>query len=235
MASQGETERVGRYFDAIADRYDRIMGFPEKLLFGGSRRWVCGQARGDVLEIAVGTGRNFPYYPTDVRLTGVDISPAMLAVAERRAADLGRDVTLREGDAQQLDFPDARFDTVVSTLTLCSIPDDRRAVAEVRRVLRPGGRFLLLEHVRSPLLPVRAVQRLLDPLFVRFAADHLLREPLHDLVAEGFVVERLERLKWGLVERVAAHKPDGPGPGVSRYRPAGRTSPTDSPAEAARR
>jgi ubiquinone/menaquinone biosynthesis C-methylase UbiE len=208
--NRGETARVRRYFDTIADRYDRFIGYPETLLFGGGRQWVCEQACGEVLEIAVGTGRNFPYYAKDVRLTGVDISPAMLAVAERRANDLGRDIELRVGDAQALDLSGGRFDTVVSTLALCSIPDDRRAVAEVRHVLRPGGRFLLLEHVRSPILPVQVVQRLLDPLVVRFGADHLLREPLDHLAAEGFVVDRLERSKWGIVERVSAHKPAPP-------------------------
>jgi ubiquinone/menaquinone biosynthesis C-methylase UbiE len=111
------------------------------------------------------------------------------------------------GDAQALDFPGGSFDTVVCTLSLCTIPDDRAAVAEVRRVLRPGGRFLLLEHVRSPVLPIRLGQRLLEPLAVRFEADHLLREPLDHLYAEGFEVEQLERSKLGIVERVAARKP----------------------------
>jgi ubiquinone/menaquinone biosynthesis C-methylase UbiE len=71
------------------------------------------------------------------------------------------------GDAQALEFPDASFDTVVITLALCTIPDDRAAVREARRVLRAGGRLILLEHVRSPVTPVRAVQRLLDPVMVR--------------------------------------------------------------------
>jgi SAM-dependent methyltransferase len=88
-------------------------------------------------------------------------------------------------------------------------PADRAAVVEVRRVLRPGGRFLLLEHVRSPLLPIRLGQRLLEPLAVRFEADHLLREPLEHLRAEGFEVERLQRSKLGIVERVSARKPAG--------------------------
>lgn len=131
----------------------------------------------------------------------------MLDVARGRAQELGREVDLHVGDAQGLEFADARFDTVVATLALCTIPDARRAVAEAKRVLRPGGAFLLLEHVRSRRRPVRAVQRLLDPLFVRLHADHLLREPLDLVTAEGFVVERLERSKWGLVERLAARKP----------------------------
>ncbi len=202
-----ETERVRCFYDSVADRYDTSIRLFEKLLFADGRRWVCAQARGDVLELAVGTGQNFPHYPMDVRLTGIDLSPAMLGVARGRADELGRDVDLKVGDAQALDFPDARFDTVVATLALCTIPDDRRAVAETWRVLRPGGLFLLLEHVRSPLLPVRMVQRVLDPLCVRFSADHLLREPLDHLRAEGFVVEHLERSKWGIIERVAARAP----------------------------
>jgi ubiquinone/menaquinone biosynthesis C-methylase UbiE len=164
-------------------------------------------AEGDVLEIGIGTGRNLEHYPEGIRLTGIDFSAPMLEIGRQRAKDLGRSVDLRLGDAQALEFPDASFDRVVCTLALCSIPDDRRAVSEARRVLRPGGRFLLLEHVRSPIGPVRAVQRVLDWLAVRMEGDHLVREPLVHLAAEGFVVERVERLKLGIVERVAARKP----------------------------
>lgn len=203
----GETARVRRRYDEVAARYDRFIRIAETLLFGDGRRWICAQARGEVLELAVGTGRNLPYYPADVRLTGIELSPAMLAIARRRAAALGRPVVLRVGDAQALDFPDGRFDTVVCTLALCTIPDDRRAVAEAVRVLRPGGRLLALEHVRSPIRPVRAVQRVLDPLAVRCEADHLLREPLEHVRAEGLIIERLERHKWGIVERLVARKP----------------------------
>jgi ubiquinone/menaquinone biosynthesis C-methylase UbiE len=119
----------------------------------------------------------------------------MPALARRRAAELGREVDLEAGDAEALTFPDQRFDTVVVTLVLCSIPDERRALAEANRVLRPGGRLLLLEHVASDQWPVRAIQRLLNPLSVRFAADHLLREPSGAAEAMGFQVEHVERTK----------------------------------------
>jgi ubiquinone/menaquinone biosynthesis C-methylase UbiE len=201
-----ETERVRRLWDRAAPRFDKSMGFFERVLFQGGREWVCSQAEGDVLEIAVGTGRNFPYYPAGIALTGIEISEEMLRLARARAAELERQFDLRHGDAQSLDFPDASFDTVVCTFSLCSIPDDARAVAEARRVLRPGGRLLLIEHVRSPSRPVRAVQRLLDPLTVRFEGDHLLREPLVHLKTHAFEVDRFERLKWGIVERAAARK-----------------------------
>ena len=204
----GETERVRRIYDESAGRYDRQIGFFEKLLFGGGREWVCSRARGEVLEVAVGTGRNLPFYPKEVRLTGVELSPAMLEVARARAQELGVEADLRVGDAQALPFPDDAFDTVVMMLSLCTIPDDRRAVAEASRVLKTDGHLLLLEHVRSPVLPVRAVQRVLDPLFARFQADHLLREPLDHLQDASLEVERLERSKWGIVERVSARKPE---------------------------
>src|SRR6266508_1057527 len=181
-----QTERVLRLYEKEAHKYDRQMRFFEWLLFGNGREWVCSQAEGEVLEIAVGTGRNLPYYPDGVQLSGVELSPAMLEIARTRARELGREIDLRVGDAQALEFPDESFDSVVCTLSLCTIPDDRDAVAEVRRVLRPHGRFLLLEHVRSPLLPIRVTERLLEPLMLRFEGDHLLREPLDHLRAEGF-------------------------------------------------
>lgn len=207
MSTEAETERVRRIQDKTAPSYDRRIGFFERVLFGDGREWACSQAEGEVLEIAAGTARNLSHYPSDVRLTGVELSPEMLAIARKRAEDLGRSAELRQGDVQALDFPDGAFDTVVCTLGLCTIPDERRAIREAFRVLRPGGRFLLLEHVRSPSMPVRAIQRVLNPLAVRFEADHLVREPLDHLEAEGFEVERVERSKWGIVERVVARRP----------------------------
>lgn len=181
----------------------------ERLLFGGGREWVCSRASGEVLEIALGTGRNLSFYPEDVRLTGIELSPEMLEIARRRARELEREADLRSGDAQDLPFRDASFDTVVCTLGLCTIPDDRRAVTEAARVLRPGGYLLLLEHVRSPVLPVRALQILLNPLTMLLERDHLLRDPLRYVEAASLTVERLERSKWGIVERLAARKPAG--------------------------
>lgn len=206
QGAQGETARVRSIYDNNAGSYDRGMDFAERLVFPGGRAWACSQAHGETLEIAIGTGRNLAYYPADVVLTGIELSPAMLAHAHRRAEELGRAVTLVEGDAQSLPFPDGAFDTVVSTLTLCTIPDERRAVREVWRVLRAGGRFVAMEHVRSPHVIVRGIERLLDPLTVRFEADHLLREPAEAAQAAGFTIERIERSRLGFVERLVARK-----------------------------
>jgi ubiquinone/menaquinone biosynthesis C-methylase UbiE len=207
MDTAAETERVRRILDKQASGYDRQISFFERILFAGSREWVCSQARGKVLELACGTARNLRFYPQDVELTCIELSREMLAIGQRRAAELSRQADLRVGDAQGLEFPDASFDTVTCTLGFCTIPDTRRAAAEAFRVLRPGGQLLMLEHVRSPARTVRAGQRLLEPLAVRFEADHLLREPLDYLPSVGFEVEVVERSKWGIVERLQARRP----------------------------
>jgi ubiquinone/menaquinone biosynthesis C-methylase UbiE len=201
------TQRLRRYWDRHARSYDKQMTFWERRLFGDGRQWVCSQATGDVLEVAIGTGRNLPLYPDGIRLTGVDFSPQMLQLAKRRAEELGRQVDLRLGDAQALDLPDASFDTVVCTLSLCAIPDQRQAITEMRRVLRPGGRLLLLDHVAAGPRPARAIQWLLERITVPLGGEHLRRRPLLQVRAEGFQVERRERYKLGIVERLAARKP----------------------------
>ena len=200
-------ERVRRIYDASAVNYDRMIRLPELLLFGAGREWATGRAAGRTLEVAVGTGRNLPYYPRDIPLMGVDVSRQMLDIAKQRAARLRREVEFQLADAQALPFADCCFDVVVATLALCSIPDDQAAVDEMSRVLRPGGRLVLLEHVRSPLAPVRAVQRVLHPLFLRAQADHLLREPERRVHVAGMDVEHLQRSKLGIVLRLVARKP----------------------------
>jgi len=207
MDTAAETERVRRILDKQASGYDRQISFFERVLFAGGREWVCSQARGKVLELACGTARNLRFYRREVELTCIELSPEMLAIGQRRAEQLSRQADLRVGDAQRLEFPDASFDTVTCTLGFCTIPDTRRAAAEAFRVLRPGGQLLMLEHVRSPARPVRAGQRLLEPLAVRFEADHLLREPLDYLPSVGFEIEIVERSKWGIVERLLARRP----------------------------
>src|SRR5213080_4033812 len=105
-----ETERVLRLYEKEARKYDREMNFFDRLLFAGARQWVCAQATGEVLEIGIGTGRNLSHYRDDVRLTGVELSPAMLEIAGTRARELGREIDLRVGDAQAVEFADDSFD-----------------------------------------------------------------------------------------------------------------------------
>ena len=171
-------------------------------------RWMCEQVDGETLEVGIGRGRSLPFYPPAIQLHGVDISRVSLAATERRAHELGVKADLREADAASLPYPDESFDTVVFCFSLCTIPDDRRAIAEAARVLRCGGKLVVVEHVRSPRRVVHAVQRLAEPLTLRFQADHLTRDPLEYILAEELEIEFLERRMLGIVERLVARKPE---------------------------
>jgi ubiquinone/menaquinone biosynthesis C-methylase UbiE len=206
-AEQVNRDRWRSYWDKTLASYDKQMRFCDRVLFADSRAWVCAQATGHTLEVAIGTGLNVPFYTGEVQLTGIDFSPAMLGIARRRAEQLGRAADLREANAVALPFPDASFDTVVCTFSLCAIPDERRAVSEMTRVLRPGGLLLLADHVAGASWPVRAIQRLLEAVTVPLQGEHFLRRPLRQVQAEGLHIERRERFKLGLVERLAARKP----------------------------
>jgi ubiquinone/menaquinone biosynthesis C-methylase UbiE len=173
--------------DAERRRWDRRAGFPlERWTIRDSRKWICSLAHGRTLEVAVGTGLNLPLYGRDLELTGIDINPGMLAMARRRAMELRRFIDLLETNAEMLPFPDASFDTVVCTLAVCSVADRGAAIAEMYRVVRPGGRLLLLDHLERRWIRGR---------------------PADLAVRHGFVPERRERLWMGLIERLAAHKP----------------------------
>jgi ubiquinone/menaquinone biosynthesis C-methylase UbiE len=197
-------EKWRGYWDDNAAGYDKEMKFWDRLLYKGQREWVCGRAVGEVLEVAVGTGLNLPLYPQDVRLTGIDISEKMLAAARERAEALQRKVDLRTGDAHNLDFEDGTFDTVVCTLSMCAIPDVDRALGEIHRVLRPGGRLIMVDHVESPFWVLRTIQGILERFSVPSAGEHMRRRPINNVKAAGFVIAESERLKGGHVERLVA-------------------------------
>ena len=206
-AQDRDGDKWRRYWDKHSANYDKQMGFFDRHLFGDSRQWVCSRASGQTLEVAVGTGLNLPFYDQQVQLTGIDFSAAMLGIARDRARHLGHTPDLQEADALALPFPDASFDTVVCTFSLCAIPDDRRAVAEMARVLRPGGLLLLADHIEASAWPARAVQRAIEAFTVPLQGEHFTRRPLRHVQAEGLQIEQHERFNLGITERLAARKP----------------------------
>lgn len=189
-----------------AARFDRQMLFLERRFFPGSRAWVCGRAQGRTLEIAVGTGLNLPYYREDITLTAVDLEPAMLAIARRRADDLGREVTARTADAQALPYDDASFDTVVSTFAMCGVPDVATTIGEALRVLAPGGRLLLADHVIATNPLVRWGQRALEAITVPMSGEHWTRRPMDHVVAVGAEVVESVRSRSGAIEQLHARR-----------------------------
>jgi SAM-dependent methyltransferase len=155
---------------------------------------LLAPARGRVLEIGVGTGLSFPHYPEIDELVAVEPSEPMLRRARERAAELGRQVTFLEAPAEQLPFEDESFDTVVTMAVLCTVDEPEPALREIRRVLRPGGQFLFLEHVRSSD-PKRArwQDRLERPWGWIAGGCHPNRPTLATIEAAGFEVTELEQ------------------------------------------
>lgn len=158
------------------------------------------RARGDVLELGVGTGATFAHYLASVTsLTGLDISKRMLVLAQPKISPLPFPVTLQVGDFQSIPFPNAHFDTVTSSLALCGIPDPGLLFAEIRRVLRPGGLLLALEHIRPPNAALSLLADLGDPISQHFVGCHLNRRTPALLRNAGYTVTVLNRRFLGAV------------------------------------
>ena len=183
-----------------------------------ARRFIVPEARGEVLEIGVGTGLNLGLYePARVRsVVGLEPDPFMLRRARARAAEASVPVVLLRSVAEDLPLDKERFDTVVVTWAFCTIGDPARALAEIRRVLRPGGRLLFIEHTRSVQPRLAAIQRLATPLWTRLTGGCHLDRPAIELVARsGLVlgdVASIGRERWTLVpvyKGDAVRSPDG--------------------------
>jgi ubiquinone/menaquinone biosynthesis C-methylase UbiE len=170
------------------------------------RERIVPRATGDVLELGVGGGLNLAFYdPARVtRVTGVDPSPELRDIALDAPRDPDLSVTIVAGEAEALPFPDQSFDSVVCTFTLCSVNDPGRALAEVSRVLKPGGQFYFCEHGLSPEPEIARWQRRLDPLWSRLAGGcHLNRPVSQTLVQAGYRLGSVERAYLPKTPRIA--------------------------------
>ncbi|HHH40435.1 MAG TPA: class I SAM-dependent methyltransferase [Chloroflexi bacterium] len=198
---------------ATRARYNRIAplyDFLETLAERRYRNWrqrVWSLVEGPkVLEVGVGTGKNMPYYPPGVQVTGVDLSEKMLLRARRRAERMGLSVTLLQMDAQVLDFPDDTFDSAVATFVFCSVPDPVQGLREMTRVVRPGGRIVLLEHVRAEHPLLGRLMDLLDPLVARLMGPHINRETVENVRRAGLTLERVEDVGMGGIFKLIVAK-----------------------------
>jgi len=176
--------------------YDRLMDATEEACL---RRWrgeLLADLEGDVLELGAGTGANLPHHPRDLsRLVLTEPDKHMRRQLEARAREHRPDAEVTPASASALPFADASFDAVVSTLVLCSVPELDTTLREVWRVLKPGGRFLFLEHVAAaPGTGRRRLQRVVDPLWRRVADGcRLTRDTERAMLDAGFTLERIER------------------------------------------
>lgn len=207
MSAHFGSADIRRKYDEFARRYALMERLQEPLGIGKLRRRLLGKASGEVLEVACGTGVNFAHYPEDCRVTAVDLSLEMIGIARERAATAGTDITLRPMDGEKLEFPDDSFDTVVSSLTLCTFPDPVAALLEMGRVCRGDGRILLLEHGRSDREWLGGFQDRWAESHAKQLGCHWNREPF-ELVGRAGLRQRADRRSFfGVFHEIEATAP----------------------------
>lgn len=207
MIDEKLTSLTKARYNRQADRYDKKVALMERLAMKRWRALVWEKARGPrILEVGVGTGANFPFYPQGAKITAIDLSDRMLDQAARKAEQEGIAVELLQMDAQALQFPDNIFDTVVTTCVFCSVPNPVLGLREIARVLKPTGRAVLLEHVRSET-PLGIVMDLLNPLVVRMSGANINRRTVENVRRAGLVMEGVDSFLFNIVKLIVA-RPD---------------------------
>lgn len=198
--------------ETIKKRYNRVAGFYDLLEVmekGRMEQWriaLWREAKGKVLEVGVGTGRNIRYYPKSIEVTAIDFSEKMLEKAEKKALKSGRKVDLRLMDVQELAFADETFDTIITTCVFCSVPDPVKGLKEIRRVCKKDGKILMLEHVISKKPLIGRLMNFLNPIIVRVVGANINRETVINLQKAGLKVEVEKDLLLDIVKHLECTK-----------------------------
>jgi ubiquinone/menaquinone biosynthesis C-methylase UbiE len=202
----GETIQTQKRYDRQAWLYD-LKEWPVEFAFKALRRRLWSEVRGNlVLEIGVGTGKNFSHHPPGARVLGIDISPKMLARAARRARRLGREIDLVLADAQRLPFRDGVFEAAAATFVFCSVPDPVAGLEEARRVVREDGEVRLLEHVRATNRLAGWIMDRLNPIVVRMMGANINRDTVSNVARAGIRIEGVESRGFGILKLISGSK-----------------------------
>lgn len=193
-------------YNRISVIYDLIEMPVEIFLYGKWRKEALSNLKGRILEAGVGTGRNLEYYPAGTQVTGIDNSKGMLDKAREKARRMKK-VNLLLMDAEHMEFPDNTFDYVVTTFVLCSIPDPVKALKEMRRVLKPSGELIALEHMRSKSPLIARTEDLINPVMSFLIGDDMTRNTVENIKKAGFTIIEEKNLAFKDVFKKIRAKP----------------------------
>ena len=200
-----EKDLVEARYDRVARFYDALMAFVEWFV-SRNRRALLRQAGTEILEVGVGTGNSFRDYPKGKRIVAVDISREMLNRAEAKKRYYEGSVSLRREDVQRLSFDDEAFDTVFASCVFCSVSDPIKGLSELHRVLRNGGKLLMVEHVRSRGRLLGGLMDRLNPFVSKYSVDNINRDTVDNLRKAGFRVEQDRNIVYDVVKAIVAVK-----------------------------
>jgi ubiquinone/menaquinone biosynthesis C-methylase UbiE len=184
------TNKIKKRYDRIAGMYD-LMEMPMEGMFAKWRRKLLKDASGKILEVGIGTGKNIPHYSGSVELTGIDFSEKMIQKA-RNKNNRPAKTQLLVMDAQNMEFEDNSFDTVVTSCVFCSVPGPIQGLKEIRRVCKSGGKILMLEHVRSHKKVIGSLMDAFNFIPVNVYGANINRETFQNLLKAGFQPENIE-------------------------------------------
>jgi len=198
---------IKKRYDRLAPYFDSLEAVMEGLFF---KKWcnrLWAKAEGEhILEIGVGTGKNFDYYPHGARITAIDFSGKMLDIARHKKNRKQIDVDLHVMDVESLEFADNCFDTVIASFVFCSVPSPRKGLKELHRVLKPGGQIVLLEHVLSSRPLVARLMNLLNPLTVSLVGANINRQTIKNVQASGFSSIHVDSSSGDIIKLIQARK-----------------------------
>lgn len=201
------TNKIIQRYNRLAPYFDALEVVIEGFVFSRWRKRLWAKAQGEhILEVGVGTGKNFRFYPKEARITAIDFSPGMLARAQHKRAHKQLNVHLDLMDVERLYYADNSFDTVVASFVFCSVPLPRKGLRELFRVCKPGGQVILLEHVLSSRPVIAWLMQLFNPVVVRIFGANINRETLKNVQACGFSQVLVDSYSGDILKLIQAIK-----------------------------
>ncbi len=196
-------------YDRVSDNYDRMEELIEKLFFRKYRHLAVSLARGKVLEVGIGTGKNLPHYNSEINLVGIDFSTGMLSKANDRKEKLGmHNVELKKMDIENLAFDSNTFDTVISTFVFCTVPNPTKGLSELHRVLKPDGKAIFLEHMLSKNPLINLFLYFMNIFSTSFLGTSMVRKTQENIEKTGFSLIHVRYLFLDVIRLIIARKTD---------------------------